>query len=70
MTSAPSLLPIRDSPAWNPLTHLVNAYRAVLLHGALPEWPALLVVGAVALGLLSLGYWLFLHMTSRFVEEL
>ena len=55
---------------WNPLTHLVNAYRAVLLHGALPEWPALLVVGAVALGLLSLGYWLFLHMTSRFVEEL
>lgn len=54
----------------NPLVHLMDAYRAVLLKGTLPEWPALLVLALLTGGLVYVGLRLFAQMSYRFVEEL
>jgi ABC-type polysaccharide/polyol phosphate export permease len=52
----------------NPMVGLVNAYRAVLLHGALPLWTDLLPVVAVTLVLLGGGYWWFKKLEPQFAE--
>jgi lipopolysaccharide transport system permease protein len=54
----------------NPMVHLVDAYRAILMHGVLPEslWP-LLILGLLASGLLLVGYQHFTRISYRFVEE-
>ena len=54
----------------NPMLHLITAYRTILLEGKLPTSPALLVVGAVSLALLLLGYRVLVHTSKRFVEEI
>jgi len=54
----------------NPMTHLVEAYRAVLIQGTSPDWSSLLVVGMIAVGLLVFGYKRFMQTSYRFVEEL
>jgi lipopolysaccharide transport system permease protein len=54
----------------NPMVHVINAYRAVLLYDQLPALlPVLYVVGLTAL-LLPLGYRTFRHARYRFLEEL
>jgi lipopolysaccharide transport system permease protein len=54
----------------NPMLHIINAYRAVLLFGQSPDWQALLTVGAVGTALLVFTYKLFSRRCDRFVEEL
>lgn len=65
-------IPARLRPifALNPLLHIIDGYRALLVRG---EWPAplpwLLVLAGSLAGLLA-GMWLFGHISNRFVEEL
>jgi len=40
----------------NPMAGLVQAYRAVLYEGAVPDWSGLLVAGMVAVAALGIGY--------------
>jgi lipopolysaccharide transport system permease protein len=54
----------------NPMLHIVNAYRDVLLLGRSPVWGNLLIVGACATALLYFSYSLFARRCDRFVEEL
>ncbi|MFZ1396633.1 MAG: ABC transporter permease [Candidatus Promineifilaceae bacterium] len=54
----------------NPLLILLDAYRAILLDGQLPNFGALAVLLVGSLGLLAAGYRLFLQTSYRFVEEL
>ena len=54
----------------NPLLHLLDAYRAVLLRGEMPEPEPLLVLACLSTVLLFLGYRVFLRASYRFVEEL
>jgi lipopolysaccharide transport system permease protein len=54
----------------NPMMHIIDAYRAILLHGKLPEHVASLgVLGLLAIGLLIFGYGHFTRVSYRFVEE-
>ncbi len=55
----------------NPMVHLVDAYRAILLRGELPSGSSLLAVAATAIVLLWLGHNVFFRRASyRFAEEL
>ena len=54
----------------NPMVHLLNAYRAILING---EWPDSLSLVVLALGstlLLAIGYRVFVRASYHFVEEL
>ena len=54
----------------NPMVHLLDAYRAILIHG---EWPDLASLGSLAGGsvlLLVIGYRIFTRASHHFVEEL
>jgi lipopolysaccharide transport system permease protein len=54
----------------NPLMHLIEFYRTVLLGGGLPDLAGLLVLSLVAIGILFLGYHVFRRASARFVDEL
>ncbi len=54
----------------NPVLILLDAYRAVLIGGQPPNFMAMLLLLAGSLGLLVVGYQLFLRTSYRFVEEL
>jgi len=54
----------------NPLVHLIEAYRDILLRGVLPSPGSLLGLGVLACGLLWLGYTVFMRASTRFAEEL
>lgn len=54
----------------NPLVHLLEAYRAILLRGALPDSPLLILIGALAGALLWVNASIFLRVKYRFAEEL
>jgi lipopolysaccharide transport system permease protein len=53
----------------NPMTHLVDAYRAVLIRAEAPKLVALAGVAAVSVVLLRLNYVLFRRASTSFVEE-
>jgi lipopolysaccharide transport system permease protein len=53
----------------NPMVHLLEAYRAMLLEGVWPSPTVLLALGTLSAALLVLGYKLFIHVNYRFVEE-
>jgi len=53
----------------NPMVHLVEAYRAILLGGTWPSGSDLLTLGLLAAGLLYVGHRVFVHLSYRFVEE-
>jgi lipopolysaccharide transport system permease protein len=55
--------------ALNPMGHLVEAYRAILIRGERPSLAALVAVAAVSAVLLRLFYMLFQRASSSFVEE-
>ncbi len=65
-------IPARYWPLYrlNPLVHLIDAYRAVLLRGELPDSLSLLYLGAFVGGLLCLSYTIFVRVNYRFAEEL
>jgi lipopolysaccharide transport system permease protein len=54
----------------NPLLHLLEAYRLVLLQGTLPSLGALLGLGVISAALLCAGYQVFMRTSYMFVEEL
>lgn len=68
----PSMVPVSYQPFYNlnPLVPLLEAYRALLLEGTLPNALPLFVLLVVAIGLLYFGLQWFLRVSYRFVEEL
>lgn len=54
----------------NPMVHVLNAYRAILLHGWFPDFLDLAVVGLLMVSLLWFGLKHFINTSYRFVEEL
>lgn len=54
----------------NPMVHLIEAYRAILLSGTLPDAKGLLMVTLPAIGFLFLGYHIFRKASDHFVDEL
>lgn len=54
----------------NPVLHLLEAYRAILLYGVWPAWGSLLAVVLLTAVLLFLGLLIFQRASNRFVEEL
>lgn len=67
-----SLVPEDLQPLYrlNPLVRLLDAYRAVLMEGMLPDWQSLLGPCLLSIGLLFVGYRFFAGMSYRFVDEL
>ncbi len=54
----------------NPMVHLIEAYRAILIWGEMPNRPSLLLLALLAAGLLFLGYTVFSRASFHFAEEL
>jgi lipopolysaccharide transport system permease protein len=54
----------------NPLAHLIDAYRAVLMNGTLPDFGVLATLAVLGSVTLLLTSRLFVHMSYRFAEEL
>lgn len=54
----------------NPLVHIINSYRAVIMRGELPNFYALGIIATFSIVLLLLGVKLFRNMRFKFVEEL
>lgn len=54
----------------NPMTHMIEAYRAILLRGTQPDWLALAVILLASATLLPIGYWLFKRQRFKFAEEI
>lgn len=54
----------------NPMVHIVDAYRRVLVGGLPPDWYRLGFVALAGVILLPIGYRLFVRQSHRFVEEL
>ena len=54
----------------NPMVHLVNAYRMILLEGTVPDWRPLLILCLFFSGVTWLGWTIFIRASHRFVEEL
>ena len=63
--------PYRPLYRLNPMLHLVEAYRAILLHGVLPDHlMPLLILGLCATCLLAGSYGTFKLASAHFAEEL
>ena len=54
----------------NPMTHILGAYRAILLEGRLPNPEPMLILSVFAAVLLSVAYIIFMRASVRFVDEL
>ena len=54
----------------NPILHLLEAYRTILIDGRLPDFVTLTVVTAISVGLLLAGFRVFRRASYTFVEEL
>ena len=55
---------------WNPLTWLADGYQRILVHGAWPDWPQVLVVAAIAFLVCAFGVRLFSRRAGEMVDEL
>jgi len=67
-----SILPeqIRAALAWNPMVPLIEAYQAILVHGAAPNWQPIGMVALLALLLCAFGMRLFRKRAGEMVDEL
>lgn len=66
------VIPDKYKPLYNlnPMVHIVDSYRAILMRGEGPAvWPLVILAILTAL-LLFAGYTLFVHMSHRFAEEI
>ena len=54
----------------NPMVYLIEAYRAILLKGQLPDLGALSILGLLSALLLAMGYRVFMRTSFQFAEEL
>jgi ABC-2 type transport system permease protein len=66
------LVPEKLRPVFmlNPVTTLIEAYRAIFLHGRWPHWPALGAVGVVGAVLALASMAIFVRAQRRVAEEL
>ena len=67
----PGSLPARYQTLYlaNPMAHVINAYRDVLIGAHWPDLPALVAVAAVSSVVLVLGHRMFTRASVDFVEE-
>lgn len=54
----------------NPMVHLVNSYRDLLIWGRQPDWLSLLILAAITIGLLPISHRFFTRQSHHFVEEI
>jgi len=54
----------------NPMVHVIQAYRAVMLHGEMPEWLPLLAVFVLGLILMAAGIWLMRSLNVVYAKAL
>ncbi len=54
----------------NPMVHIVQGYRAILMHGTMPDWSALFFVGLFAAVLIGIGLRVYEWARYRYLEEL
>jgi len=73
---SPVFYPVQSVPvewrgwfALNPLVHILEAYRAVLIHGRYPDVSPLLLVAAVSIAILVPSYRKFVRSSHWFIEE-
>lgn len=55
---------------FNPLAHLLQAYRSILIYGEFPNSLPLLGLALYSTVLLAVGYKIFKRASYRFVEEI
>ena len=67
-----SIVPERFLPVFNlnPMTHIIDCYRAVLYYGQVPELRSLLSSFVLGLVFLAVGWIVFDRMQRHFAEEL
>jgi lipopolysaccharide transport system permease protein len=61
---------LRGALAWNPLVPLTEGYQRIVLLHAAPEWPPVLGVALLALGLAGLAWGVFRALAADLVDEL
>jgi lipopolysaccharide transport system permease protein len=54
----------------NPMVHVIDAYRAILIAGKAPDQLSMVLLISVAAVLISVGYGVFTNAKYRFVDEL
>jgi lipopolysaccharide transport system permease protein len=54
----------------NPMTHIINAYRAIFYYQEMPNFKVLGILFAISIVLLVAGYMLFRKLQKGFAEEL
>ena len=56
--------------ALNPLVHILEAYREVLIQGRYPDMLPLAWIAAITLAILMASYHVFVRSSDRFIEEI
>lgn len=56
--------------ALNPLTGIIELYRAALFPGPFPGWGVVAVSAAISLGVLALGAWVFARLEGPVLKEI
>ena len=54
----------------NPMTHIINGYRAIFYYKEMPDFKSLGILAAISMVLVILGYLLFKKLQKGFAEEL
>ena len=55
---------------FNPISHLIDSYRAILLEGKVPNLLPLLIIGLISVGLVTMTYQRFCQASYYFAEDL
>lgn len=61
---------VRSIYTLNPMVHIIDAYREILLHSSLPNPYPLIIISLGSMGLLRITYGIFRQASYRFAEEL
>ena len=54
----------------NPMTHIIDAYRAIFYYQQVPNMGALGILFAISMALLIVGYFVFKKLQKGFAEQL
>ena len=67
-----SIVPQRLMPVFrlNPMTHVIECYRAVLYYKCMPDMKGLLSAAGLGIVFLVTGHFVFMRLQKRFAEEL
>ena len=55
---------------WNPMTYIIEGYRAIFYNQTMPDLKALGILGIISIVILIVGYLLFNKLQKHFAEEL